>query len=58
MTNGQQCVITVHEFVRRLGLENQLTMEPEARINSFDVLKLDEMQFMYALGAVAHPPKI
>jgi hypothetical protein len=33
-------------------------MEPGARIHSFNVLNLDEMQFMYAPGAVAHPPKI
>jgi hypothetical protein len=51
-------VITVHEFARMLGLEHQLTMEPVARIHSFNMLKLDEMQFMYAPGAVAHPPKI
>jgi hypothetical protein len=34
-----------------------LTMEPEARIHTFNVLKLEEMHFMYALGAMAHPPK-
>jgi hypothetical protein len=33
-------------------------MEPAAQIHSFNVLKLDEMQFMYALGAVARLPKI
>jgi hypothetical protein len=33
-------------------------MELEARIHSFDVLKLEEMQFMYALSAVAQSPKI
>jgi hypothetical protein len=33
-------------------------MEPEARIHTFEVLKLDEMQFMYAPGAEAHPPKV
>jgi hypothetical protein len=33
-------------------------MEPEARIQTFNVLKLDEMQFMYAPGAMAHPPKV
>jgi hypothetical protein len=58
MIDGQRCVITVHEFARMLGLEHQLTIEPGARINSFNVLKLDEMQFMYALGALAHPSKI
>jgi hypothetical protein len=41
-----------------LGLEHQLTMPPEARIHTYNVLKLDEMQFMYAPEAVAHPPKI
>jgi hypothetical protein len=58
MTDGQGCVIIVCEFARMLGLEYRLTMEPEARIHSFNVLKLDEMKFMYAPGAVAHPPKI
>jgi hypothetical protein len=43
MTDGQWCVITIHEFARMLGLEHQLTMELEAWIHSFDVLKLDEM---------------
>jgi hypothetical protein len=41
-----------------LGLEHQLTMPPEARIHTYNVLKLDEMQFMYAPGAMATPPKI
>jgi hypothetical protein len=41
-----------------LGLEHQLTMPLEARIHTYNVLKLDEMQFIYAPGAVAHPPKI
>jgi hypothetical protein len=58
MTYGQRCEITLHEFARMLGLEHQLSMETKARIHSFDMLKLDEMQFMYALGALAHPPKI
>jgi hypothetical protein len=58
MTDGQRCVITVREFAQILGPEHLLTMEPDARIHSFDVLKLDEMQFMYAPGAVACPPKI
>jgi hypothetical protein len=58
MTDGHWCVITVHEFARMLGLEHQLTMESAAQIHSFNVLKLNEMQFMYALGAVACPPKI
>jgi hypothetical protein len=30
----------------------------EARIHTFGVLKLDEMQFMYAPGAKAHLPKV
>jgi hypothetical protein len=58
MTDGNRCVITVREFARMLGLEHQLTMEPNARIHCFNVLKLNEMQFMYAPGAVDHPPKI
>jgi hypothetical protein len=33
-------------------------MEPEARIHSFNALRLDEMHLMYAPSAVAHPPKI
>jgi hypothetical protein len=33
-------------------------MPPKARIHTFGVLKLDEMQFMYALGAEAHLPKV
>jgi hypothetical protein len=41
-----------------LGLDHQLTMKPGARIHSFNVLKLNEMQFTYAPGAVARPPKI
>jgi hypothetical protein len=35
-----------------------MEMLPEAQICTFGVLKLDEMQFMYALGAEAHPPKV
>jgi hypothetical protein len=41
-----------------LGLEHQLTMPPEARIHTYNVLTLDDMQFKYASGAVATPPKI
>jgi hypothetical protein len=41
-----------------LGLEHQLTMPLDARIHSYNVLKLEEMKFMYALGAMARPPKI
>jgi hypothetical protein len=33
-------------------------MESRARIHSYNVLNLDEMQFMYAPGAIAHPPKV
>jgi hypothetical protein len=33
-------------------------MPLEARIHTFGVLKLDEMQFMYASSAEAHPPKV
>jgi hypothetical protein len=58
MTDGQRCAITVLEFAQILGLEHQLTMKQEAQIHTYNVLKLDEMQFMYALGAVACPPKI
>jgi hypothetical protein len=58
MTDGKQCVITVREFARMLGLEHQLTKESMAQIHSYNVLKPEEMQFMYAPGAVAHPPKI
>jgi hypothetical protein len=58
MTDGQQYEITIRGFARLLGLEHQLTMEPEARIHTYGVLKLDEMQFMYAPGAKVHPPKV
>jgi hypothetical protein len=57
MTDGEVYEITVHMFARLLGLEHQLTMEPEARVHSFNILKPEEMLFMYAPGAVAHPPK-
>jgi hypothetical protein len=33
-------------------------MEPESQIHTYNVLKLDEMQFMYAPGAKARSPKI
>jgi hypothetical protein len=33
-------------------------MEPESRIHTYNVLMLDEMQFMHAPGAKARPPKI
>jgi hypothetical protein len=55
---GQKYEITVRGFAHLLGLEHQLDMSPEARIHTFGVLKLDEMQFMYALGAEAHPPEV
>jgi hypothetical protein len=58
MTAGQRYECTVRHFARMLGLEHQLTMEPESQIHTYNVLKLDEMQFMYAPGAKAHPPKI
>jgi hypothetical protein len=51
MTVGQQYEITVRGFSRLLGLENQLEMPLEAQIHTFGMLKLDEMQFMYAPGA-------
>jgi hypothetical protein len=38
MIDGQQCGITIHEFVRMLGLEHQLTMELGAQIHSFNML--------------------
>jgi hypothetical protein len=41
-----------------LGLDHQLTIELEAQIHSFNVVKLNEMQFIYVPGAVALPPKI
>jgi hypothetical protein len=43
MTDGQLYECTVRRFARMLRLEHQLTMESEARIHTFDVLKLDEM---------------
>jgi hypothetical protein len=58
MTNGQQYEITVRGFAQLLGLEHQLEMLPEVWIHTFGVLKLDEMQFMYAPDAEAHPPKV
>jgi hypothetical protein len=39
-------------------LEHQLTIEPEARIHTYNILKKEEMLFMYAPGAKANPPKI
>jgi hypothetical protein len=35
-----------------------LTIEQEAQIHTCDVLKLDQMQFMYAPGVKSHPPKV
>jgi hypothetical protein len=48
----------VRHFAQMLGLEHQLTMGPEARIHTYNVLKLEEMQFMYAPGAKARLSKI
>jgi hypothetical protein len=58
MIDGRQYETTIHRFAWLLGLEHQLTMESEALIHTFDVLKLDELQFIYAPGVVAHPPKV
>jgi hypothetical protein len=58
MTDGQRYETIVRGFVWLLGLEHQLTMEPEAQIHTYEVLKLDEMQFMYTPGVEAHPPKV
>jgi hypothetical protein len=58
MTAGKQYEIIVRGFAHLLGLEHLLEMPPEAQIHTFGVLKLDEMQFMYALGAEAHPSKV
>jgi hypothetical protein len=58
MLVGQKYEITVRGFAHLLGLEHQLEMLPEAPIHTFGVLKLDEMQFMYAPGAKAHLPKV
>jgi hypothetical protein len=33
-------------------------MESESQIHSFNVLKLDEMQFMCAPSVIIHPPKV
>jgi hypothetical protein len=41
-----------------LRLEHQLEMPPEAQIHTLGVLELDEIQFMYAPGAEAHPPNV
>jgi hypothetical protein len=58
MTNGQRCVITIQEIARMLGIEHQLTMLLEGRIHTYNVLKLNKMQSMYAPGVAATPPKI
>jgi hypothetical protein len=57
ITDGWVFEITVQRFARLLGLDHQLTMEPEARVNTFNVLKPEDMHFMYAPGAIAHPLK-
>jgi hypothetical protein len=54
MSARQKYEITIRGFAHLLLLE----MPPEARIHTFGVLKLDEMQFMYAPGAEAHLPKV
>jgi hypothetical protein len=41
-----------------LGLEHQLTMESNNRIHTYNILKKEEMPFMYTPGARANPPKI
>jgi hypothetical protein len=43
MTVGQPYECTVRCFAWMLGLEHQLIMEPEARIHTYNVLKLEEM---------------
>jgi hypothetical protein len=43
MTDGQRYEITVQDFTWLLGLKHQLTMEPEAWIHTYGVLKLDDM---------------
>jgi hypothetical protein len=58
LSAGQKYEITVKGFARLLRLEHQLEMPPEAQIHTFGVLELDEIQFMYALGAEAHPPNV
>jgi hypothetical protein len=58
MTDGKQYECTAHRFSWMLGLEHLLTILLEARIHTFDVLKLDEMQFMYTPGTMAHLLKI
>jgi hypothetical protein len=57
MTDGQVYEIIVCHLARLLGLDHQLTMEPEARIHTFNILKPEEMYFMYAPGAIAYPLK-
>jgi hypothetical protein len=46
--------IIVRRFAHLHGHDHQLTLEPKARVHMFNVLKPEEMHFMYALGAVAH----
>jgi hypothetical protein len=43
MIDVQWCEIIICKFARMLGLEHQFTAEPDARIHSCDMLKLDEM---------------
>jgi hypothetical protein len=58
MSVGQKYEITVRGFARLLRFEHELEMPPEAQIHTFGVLKLDEMQLMYALAVEAHSPKV
>jgi aromatic ring-cleaving dioxygenase len=58
MTARQRYECIVRRFARMLGHEHQLTMEPEARIHTYNVLKLEQMQFMYAPDTTAHLLKI
>jgi hypothetical protein len=58
MIDGQRYAISVQGFARLHWLEYQLTVEPDARIHTYGVLKLDKMRFMYAPGAEDHPPKV
>jgi hypothetical protein len=58
MTDEQRYEIIVQWFACLLGLNQQLTMESDNRIHTYNVVKPDEMLFMYAPGAKATPPKI
>jgi hypothetical protein len=58
MTDRRQYEIIVCVFASLLALEHQLTMESDNRIHTYNVLKSEEMLFMYALGAKPTPLKI